>query len=107
MIYCVEALCSPAACTRVLAQVELDFNSVERIVEYLEVLQEAPTVVQDKRPPAAWANERRGARCAGPCGEVCTTFACCIEGFVVPCEADGEDRSGDHIPLVLSTRKTG
>ncbi|OJT02453.1 ATP-dependent bile acid permease [Trametes pubescens] len=39
---------------RVLAQVELDFNSVERIVEYLEVPQEAPAVVQDKRPPAAW-----------------------------------------------------
>ncbi|KAI0636054.1 P-loop containing nucleoside triphosphate hydrolase protein [Trametes polyzona] len=39
---------------RVLAQVELDFNSVERIVEYLEVPQEAPAVVQEKRPPAAW-----------------------------------------------------
>ncbi|TFK93706.1 P-loop containing nucleoside triphosphate hydrolase protein [Polyporus arcularius HHB13444] len=39
---------------RVLAQVELDFNSVERIVEYLEVPQEAPAVIQDKRPPAAW-----------------------------------------------------
>lgn len=49
-----RALCSHATCTRVLAQVELDFNSVERIVEYLEVPQEAPAVVQDKRPPAAW-----------------------------------------------------
>ncbi|KAI0833629.1 P-loop containing nucleoside triphosphate hydrolase protein [Trametes gibbosa] len=39
---------------RVLAQVELDFNSVERIVEYLEVPQEAPAVVHEKRPPAAW-----------------------------------------------------
>ncbi|KAI0359724.1 P-loop containing nucleoside triphosphate hydrolase protein [Trametes cingulata] len=39
---------------RVLAQVELDFNSVERIVEYLEVPQEAPAVVDEKRPPAAW-----------------------------------------------------
>ena len=39
---------------RVLAQVELDFNSVERIVEYLDVPQEAPAVIEDKRPPAAW-----------------------------------------------------
>ena len=39
---------------RVLAQVELDFNSVERIVEYLEVPQEAPAVIEEKRPPAAW-----------------------------------------------------
>ena len=39
---------------RVLAQVELDFNSVERIVEYLEVPQEAPAVIEEKRPPAVW-----------------------------------------------------
>ncbi|KAI8980033.1 P-loop containing nucleoside triphosphate hydrolase protein [Trametes punicea] len=39
---------------RVLAQVELDFNSVERIVEYLEVPQEAPAIVHEKRPPAGW-----------------------------------------------------
>lgn len=39
---------------RVLAQVELDFNSVERIVEYLNVPQEAPAVISEKRPPAAW-----------------------------------------------------
>lgn len=38
---------------RVLAQVELDFNSVERIVEYLEVPQEAP-LIADRRPPAYW-----------------------------------------------------
>ncbi|KAF9644674.1 pleiotropic drug resistance ABC transporter [Thelephora ganbajun] len=38
---------------RVLAQVELDFNSVERIVEYLEVPQEGP-LVTDQRPPAYW-----------------------------------------------------
>ncbi|KAI0687745.1 P-loop containing nucleoside triphosphate hydrolase protein [Cytidiella melzeri] len=39
---------------KVLAQVELDFNSVERIVEYLDVAQEAPAVIPDKRPPAYW-----------------------------------------------------
>ena len=38
---------------RVLAQVELDFNSVERIVEYLEVPQEGP-LITDQRPPAYW-----------------------------------------------------
>ena len=37
-----------------LAQVELEFNSVERIVEYLEVPQEAPAMIEDSRPPAAW-----------------------------------------------------
>lgn len=39
---------------RVLAQVELDFNSVERIVEYLDVPQEAPAIIEEKRPPAYW-----------------------------------------------------
>jgi ABC-type multidrug transport system fused ATPase/permease subunit len=39
---------------RVLAQVELDFNSVERIVEYLEVPQEGPLIITDRRPPAYW-----------------------------------------------------
>ncbi|KAH9944830.1 P-loop containing nucleoside triphosphate hydrolase protein [Amylocystis lapponica] len=38
----------------VLAQLELDFNSVERIVEYLGVPQEAPPVIPDSRPPAYW-----------------------------------------------------
>jgi len=38
---------------RVLAQVELDFNSVERIVEYLEVPQEGP-LIAERRPPAYW-----------------------------------------------------
>ena len=38
---------------RVLAQVELDFNSVERIVEYFEVPQEKP-LIADRRPPAYW-----------------------------------------------------
>lgn len=38
---------------RVLAQVELDFNSVERISEYLEVPQEGP-LIADRRPPAYW-----------------------------------------------------
>ena len=32
----------------------MDFNSVERIGEYLEVVQEAPPIVESKRPPAWW-----------------------------------------------------
>ena len=39
---------------RVLAQLELDFNSVERIGEYLDVLQEAPAIIPQYRPPAYW-----------------------------------------------------
>ncbi|KAJ2914774.1 hypothetical protein MD484_g5631, partial [Candolleomyces efflorescens] len=39
---------------RVAAQLELDFNSVERVVEYLNVPQEAPAVVAHHRPPAYW-----------------------------------------------------
>jgi ABC-type multidrug transport system fused ATPase/permease subunit len=44
---------------RVLAQVELDFNSVERIVEYLDVPQEAP-LITEKRPPAYWPSSNGG-----------------------------------------------
>lgn len=39
---------------RVAAQLELDFNSVERVVEYLDIPQEAPAVIEDHRPPAYW-----------------------------------------------------
>ncbi|EJD03804.1 P-loop containing nucleoside triphosphate hydrolase protein [Fomitiporia mediterranea MF3/22] len=39
---------------RVLAQLELDFNSVERVGEYTEAPQEAPAIVHEKRPPAYW-----------------------------------------------------
>lgn len=33
---------------------ELDFNSVERVVEYLDVPQEAPAIIEKSRPPAYW-----------------------------------------------------
>ncbi|EIW86976.1 pleiotropic drug resistance ABC transporter [Coniophora puteana RWD-64-598 SS2] len=39
---------------RVLAQLELDFNAVERVVEYLQVPQEAPAKIPKNAPPAAW-----------------------------------------------------
>jgi len=39
---------------KVAAQLELDFNSVERVTEYLHVLQEAPAVIEGSRVPAYW-----------------------------------------------------
>ncbi|KAF8921944.1 pleiotropic drug resistance ABC transporter [Mucidula mucida] len=39
---------------RVAAQLELDFNSVERVVEYLDLPQEAPAILEKSRPPAYW-----------------------------------------------------
>ncbi|KAG8772811.1 hypothetical protein FRC15_002458 [Serendipita sp. 397] len=45
---------------RVLAQVELDFNSVERIGEYLDVVQEAPAIIEKSRPPAYWPSSTNG-----------------------------------------------
>jgi ABC-type multidrug transport system fused ATPase/permease subunit len=45
---------------RVAAQLELDFNSVERIVEYLDVPQEAPAIIESSRPPAYWPSSSGG-----------------------------------------------
>lgn len=39
---------------KVAAQLELDFNSVERVVEYLGLPQEAPPIIEKSRPPAYW-----------------------------------------------------
>ncbi|KAF9453004.1 P-loop containing nucleoside triphosphate hydrolase protein [Macrolepiota fuliginosa MF-IS2] len=39
---------------KVAAQLELDFNSVERVMEYLNVPQEAPAIIETFRPPAYW-----------------------------------------------------
>lgn len=39
---------------KVAAQLELDFNSVERVVEYLDVPQEAAAIIEKNRPPAYW-----------------------------------------------------
>ncbi|KAF8439690.1 multidrug resistance-associated ABC transporter [Boletus edulis BED1] len=33
---------------------ELDLNSVERVVEYLDLPQEAPAIIESSRPPAYW-----------------------------------------------------
>ena len=42
---------------KVAAQLELDFNSVERVVEYLDVPQEAPAIIEKSRPPAYWPSD--------------------------------------------------
>ncbi|KAI0657563.1 multidrug resistance-associated ABC transporter [Cubamyces menziesii] len=39
---------------RFWTDVELDFNSVERVVEYLDLPQEPPTIIESNRPPAYW-----------------------------------------------------
>ncbi|KAL0058578.1 hypothetical protein AAF712_014741 [Marasmius tenuissimus] len=39
---------------RFWTNLELDLNSVERVVEYLEVPQEAPAIIESNRPPAYW-----------------------------------------------------
>ncbi|KAF9258418.1 hypothetical protein L218DRAFT_964491 [Marasmius fiardii PR-910] len=33
---------------------ELDLNSVERVIEYLEIPQEPPAIIESNRPPAYW-----------------------------------------------------
>lgn len=39
---------------RFWTQLELDLNSIERVVEYLELPQEPPGVIENARPPAHW-----------------------------------------------------
>jgi ABC-type multidrug transport system fused ATPase/permease subunit len=42
---------------RVSAQLELNLNSVERVVEYLDLPQEAPAIIEKSRPPAYWPSD--------------------------------------------------
>ncbi|KAH7920819.1 P-loop containing nucleoside triphosphate hydrolase protein [Leucogyrophana mollusca] len=39
---------------------ELDLNSVERVVEYLNLPQEPPAVIESRRPPAYWPSNSSG-----------------------------------------------
>ncbi|KDQ16441.1 hypothetical protein BOTBODRAFT_186495 [Botryobasidium botryosum FD-172 SS1] len=39
---------------RQTTQLEMDLNSVERVVEYLDIPQEPPNIVESHRPPAYW-----------------------------------------------------
>ncbi|KAI0065886.1 multidrug resistance-associated ABC transporter [Artomyces pyxidatus] len=41
-------------CCRFWTALELDLNSVERVVEYLDLPQEPPAVIESCRPPAYW-----------------------------------------------------
>ncbi|KAF8583414.1 pleiotropic drug resistance ABC transporter [Ramaria rubella] len=45
---------------KVAALLELDFNSVERISEYLDIPGEAPAIIPDSRPPAYWPSSSGG-----------------------------------------------
>ncbi|KAG5351693.1 hypothetical protein C0989_005206 [Termitomyces sp. Mn162] len=62
-----------------MAQLELDFNSVERVVEYLDVPQEAPATIEKNRPPAYWPSNSGDLR---------------VENLVV--------RYAPHLPPVLT-----
>lgn len=55
-----NALTALLPCGRVFAQLELDFNSVERIGEYLTLPQEAPAIIENARPPAHWPSRTGG-----------------------------------------------
>ncbi|GJJ10044.1 hypothetical protein Clacol_004270 [Clathrus columnatus] len=50
---------------RVSAQLELDFNSVERIAEYLTVPGEASAIIENCRPPAYWPSSLGGIEVKG------------------------------------------
>lgn len=42
---------------RYSTRVELDLNAVERIVEYLDIPQEPPAIIESNRPPAYWPSK--------------------------------------------------
>lgn len=39
---------------------ELDFNSIERVLEYFGVEQEAPAIIEKNRPPGYWPSDTGG-----------------------------------------------
>jgi ABC-type multidrug transport system fused ATPase/permease subunit len=46
--------------SRFWGQLEMDFNAVERVQEYLELPQEPPSVIENSRPPAYWPSTDSG-----------------------------------------------
>ena len=46
--------------SRFWGQLEMDFNSVERVEEYLEIPQEPPATVTNRKPPAYWPSTESG-----------------------------------------------
>ncbi|KAL7749460.1 Transporter of the ATP-binding cassette (ABC) [Sorochytrium milnesiophthora] len=55
--YCVSFTDSCLWVIRAHAMMEMEMNAVERVVEYLEIEQEAPAVIPGQRPPASWPAE--------------------------------------------------
>ena len=47
--------------SRFWGQLEMDFNSVERVEEYLQLPQEPPAVIANNRPPAYWPSSDSGS----------------------------------------------
>ena len=45
--------------SRFWGQLEMDFNAVERVQEYLNIPQEPPAVIESNRPPAYWPSITR------------------------------------------------
>ncbi|KAF9104293.1 hypothetical protein BGX29_002146, partial [Mortierella sp. GBA35] len=43
-----------AGMIRSYAQNEMNMNSVERIIEYMDIEEEAPAIIEGSRPPASW-----------------------------------------------------
>ena len=46
--------------SRFWGQLEMDFNSVERVQEYLNLPQEPPATISNNRPPAYWPSSNSG-----------------------------------------------
>ncbi|KAF8933797.1 hypothetical protein BGZ47_010698 [Haplosporangium gracile] len=39
---------------RIYAEIQINLNSVERVVEYMDLEEEPPAIIEGSRPPAAW-----------------------------------------------------
>lgn len=46
--------------SRFWGQLEMDFNAVERVQEYLGIPQEPPAIIEGRRPPAYWPSSDSG-----------------------------------------------
>lgn len=46
--------------SRFWGQLEMDFNAVERVQEYLQIPQEPPSTIANRRPPAYWPSTDSG-----------------------------------------------
>ena len=46
--------------SRFWGQLEMDFNAVERVQEYLQIPQEPPSTIKNRKPPAYWPSTESG-----------------------------------------------